>query len=693
MFTRFKNLSLKSQIALATTAFMIAGLAGIVGMIQSRASSQAMTMAASYAVAEAQSNARAIASVIDNGFAVARASLVLSNAQLTAGKVDRAQMLKGLELVVDKNPGIYGGWSQFEAGVLGDDAKFIGSPGHDDQGRFAGYYRRDHGKVVAENQDPTQNWFDDDYYAIPAKTLKAALLEPYEFAMADGSKVLMTSTALPVVVAGKFVGVAGADLSLADLQKMVDDIHPYGTGYAALLTGTGTVVGYRDTAMLGKPAASLGLDDAIVKAAGSAAEATAISVLTGGETFQVIVPVRFAATDTVWSLAIMIPAETIGAEARTLRNFAILLGLGATAASLLGAALLGGALSRPIRGMTNVMNHLAAGNTDVHIDGTQLKNEMGDMARALITFQDNAREKIKLQQEQKEQELRSKAEQRAMLDRLAGSFESSVKAATGSIGATAGRMEISAETMLTAAEQTNGQSSAVAAAAEQASSNVQTVAAATEELTSSIKEISRQITESSQVASKAVGEASKTKVLVRGLDESAQKIGKVVALITDIAEQTNLLALNATIEAARAGEAGKGFAVVASEVKNLATQTTRATEEISGQINGIQEATRSSVAAIEGIFTTIGQIDQISTTIASAIEEQTAATAEIARNVEQAALGTQDVSTNIVGVTKAVGETGQVSSDVLTAARELTRQSESLLQEVDGFLASIKQAA
>jgi methyl-accepting chemotaxis protein len=139
--------------------------------------------------------------------------------------------------------------------------------------------------------------------------------------------------------------------------------------------------------------------------------------------------------------------------------------------------------------------------------------------------------------------------------------------------------------------------------------------------------------------------------------------------------------------------AGKGFAVVASEVKNLAAQTGKATEEISNQIAGVQDATKSSVTAIEGIFTTIGQINEISTTIAAAIEEQTAATAEISRNVEQAAVGTKEVSSNIVGVTQAAGETGQVSVQVLDAAKSLAEQSDSLRREVDGFLKDIQEAA
>src|SRR5581483_3187990 len=144
--------------------------------------------------------------------------------------------------------------------------------------------------------------------------------------------------------------------------------------------------------------------------------------------------------------------------------------------------------------------------------------------------------------------------------------------------------------------------------------------------------------------------AEETNGKVQGLADAAQKIGDVVRIISEIASQTNLLALNATIEAARAGEAGKGFAVVASEVKTLATQTAKATDEITGQVQSIQSATSSSAAAIKGIGQTINRVSEISTTIASAVEEQGAATREISRSVQQAAQGTQEVSTNITSV-------------------------------------------
>ncbi len=348
-------------------------------------------------------------------------------------------------------------------------------------------------------------------------------------------------------------------------------------------------------------------------------------------------------------------------------------------------------VSAPISDITDTMTQLANGDKQVRIPFTDRRDEIGSMASAVEVFKDNM---IKNEEMVAAQEVERKAKEvRAeKISQRTASFDNVIKLVLGTVSSASQQMEASAQTMQAAAEETNVQSTAVAAASEQASTNVQTVAAATEELSSSIQEISRQVAESTRVVNQAVNEATKTKQLVRGLDEAAGKIGQVVALITDIAEQTNLLALNATIEAARAGEAGKGFAVVASEVKNLATQTAKATEEIGGQISGIQSATKGSVEAIERIFETIEKVNGISTTIASAVEEQGAATKEIARNVEQAASGTQEVSNNIVGVTKAAGETGQVSTQVLEAAKELARQSTTLRSEVDTFLSDIKVA-
>jgi len=342
-------------------------------------------------------------------------------------------------------------------------------------------------------------------------------------------------------------------------------------------------------------------------------------------------------------------------------------------------------ITRPVLSLTNVMSVLAHGDTSVDIEGVDRGDEIGAMSQAVEVFKVNM---VKNQQMAAEQEKENEAKERRSLAmaKLASAFEGNITSILKEVSLASNTMQTTAEGMAATAEETSKQSTVVAAAAEEAATNVQTVASAAEELSSSISEISRQVSQSTQVARAAVEEVDGANEKIQGLAEAAKKIGEVVALITDIADQTNLLALNATIEAARAGEAGKGFAVVASEVKNLANATAKATEEISAQIGGIQGATEGAVQAIGSIGATIGQISEISSAIAAAVEEQGAATQEIARNVEQAAAGTSEVTSNITGVNAAAGETGQAAEQVLEAVRTLTVQSDSLSHGVEEFL-------
>jgi len=437
----------------------------------------------------------------------------------------------------------------------------------------------------------------------------------------------------------------------------------------------------------------IALIDVYGKAFASLAEATK----TGGELetrlsreFAAIDPVMVAIGEQVEKQSAAAKAE-IDATAKNLTTvFVVVVLLILTVVGVVCWAI-GRAIRMPIGDVTGAMSRLADGALETEVPAREYRNEIGDMAKALQVFKDNLIRNRDMEAAQAAERL-AKEKRDAEMRRAVEKFQGAIGDVVQSVGGAAAQLQSSATSLSAAAEQGARQATTVATASEEAATNVQTVAAATEELASSVKEIGRQVAQSTEIASRAVGQAQKTDQTVSGLSEAAQKIGEVVDLIRNIASQTNLLALNATIEAARAGDAGKGFAVVASEVKNLANQTAKATEDITAQIAAIQESTGEAVRDIKSIGTTITEISKISGTIAAAVEEQGAATQEIARNVQEASAGTQQVNSNIAGVTEASGGTGKSANDVLVAANGLSAQSDRLRGVVDEFIKTVRAA-
>lgn len=363
---------------------------------------------------------------------------------------------------------------------------------------------------------------------------------------------------------------------------------------------------------------------------------------------------------------------------------------------LVGSALfvwlyVGRNILRRISGLQRAMQLLSAGDLETEIARAKHNDEIGAMTDTLHVFRDSMIEARSLASEQ-DKDRAAKAERAARMEAKIAEFESTVRSALDNLAQSANSMQSTAQSMSNTADQSNALVNAVASAAEETSVNVQTVSAGTEQLSSSIAEISRQVVTSAEIAKKAVDEAGATDATVQSLADSASRISVVVDLIQTIASQTNLLALNATIEAARAGEAGRGFAVVASEVKSLASQTAKATEEIRTQIASMQEITTSAVGAIQGIGRIIGEINDVTTTIAAAVEQQGAATREIARNIQHAAGGTSEVSSNIVGVSTASAEAGAAAGEVLNASDALRREADMLRGEIDAFLNNMRAA-
>ncbi|MGE5503127.1 MAG: methyl-accepting chemotaxis protein [Actinomycetota bacterium] len=381
-------------------------------------------------------------------------------------------------------------------------------------------------------------------------------------------------------------------------------------------------------------------------------------------------------------------ATRAGAAAITLA-----IGLLAVVSFAVAGTIIALGIVRPLRRIEIAMQALAGGDHGVDIPGIERRDEIGAMAKAVSVFKQNALEVARMQAEQEQMRRDAEAASRSRVLALAGDFEGAVQSVAEVVAAKAETIHQNAGG-IAGGQQGGGNawSLKIAEAAEQAGRTVEAVSTATIELTRSVDEMAANGTAVGEVAAAAVAELAGAEDRVRGLAETAARIERVVALICDIANRTNMLSLNATIEATRAGEAGKGFAVVAGEVKRLASQTADSAREIAADVCAMQAATGETVDAIAGIGGAIRRMDALAVAVREALARQGEVTRTIERCVADVAADTRVLGEGVAAFTHSAAEQCGAAARVLWAAEDLAEPTRTLKDEVAGFLSTVRAA-
>jgi methyl-accepting chemotaxis protein len=531
--------------------------------------------------------------------------------------------------------------------------------------------------ALPDDYDPRQRpWYGD-----AAAAGKSTLTEPYEDA-STGDLIVTVTT--PVKKGEDLVGVVGGDIDIGVLGNIVRGLDIGGIGYGFLVNDKGVMLIHPDKKFTLKPLTEVFGDQTPDVALGGQLQEK------DGQIFAFF-PVEGLPT-VKWTLGFAIDRDKAFAELNKFRVSAVVAALlSVIAIIILMHILVRRLVTVPVLGMTDAMARLAGGDKDVAIPSSDKEDEIGSMAQAVQVFKENAIEMDRLSEENKRAQERTEQERRRALEDMAVAFEEEVSGIVIHVKEAASSLQTLAQGMSEAAEVVGLNAENASGAAMSITSNVEAVAASSEELSASVDEISRQVNSSSEQARMAADTSQDATVNVESLSNKVTEISEIVGLISDIATQTNLLALNATIEAARAGEAGKGFAVVASEVKNLANQTAKATEQIEIQINNVVGATQETVQGISKINQAINVVQETSSAIAAAIEEQGAATREIAGSAAQTAQDVSLVSSTVAEVKEGAQSNVGRSQQVLTASDELQTQAERLDRQLSEFVQNLRK--
>ncbi|WP_320170467.1 methyl-accepting chemotaxis protein [Maridesulfovibrio sp.] len=698
----FKNWSLKSKIIIPTFFVVALILAASTMVMTYQAKEMAVKQAREAAGHIAKGYGNEISETMGKALTVTRTLGVMFDEGANYSVVpDREYLDSVLIGVLERHPGLAGSWCAFPPEV------YDGREDHYKdkyKGAYRNWYHRDEGRI-AEFFVGNKDVSNVGWYKNPMSGNVETITEPYPWEV-NGKTFWLCSTGIPVKKNGRNIGVVGVDFYLNDLQETVLKIKPFETGYAYLLTNKGNIVAHPDSGLLAKNLRDV-IDgrnkQEIMDAIQNGREYSYITEADNNELQYIIyTPIKVGKTTFPWSIALVIPMNKVEAQADAIAHKSIIISVVAILVLLGILFVLAGVISRPILKTAAYTNKVSEGSLDAVLDINQ-KDEIGRMADSLRAMVGELEKTISRAEDET-----SKAEEESAKARKATAEAEKARvkadmAKSEGLHLAADRVEQILMRVVAASEQMSVQSNELLHGAEIQSDRITSTATAMEEMNATVLEIARNAGSAAEAGNesqdKAKNGASVVKKSKNALDQTVTEVNNlkgnmgelekqakgteaIIGVITDIADQTNLLALNAAIEAARAGEAGRGFAVVADEVRKLAEKTMIATGEVSSSIGAIQRVAGDNIRSMEIVYRHIGEANEFSESSGEVLQEIVKDAEESAVQIQSIAAAAEEQSATSEEINRSVDEISRITGETVQGTREFTMALESLAEQV-----------